>query len=254
MKNLARLGCLARSLVYFLIGVSALLVACGSSYGMTTDTRGVLRLILLQPFGLAILPFVGLGLFAYAVWRVVQSVQDRDGYGRGFNGTCIRLGLLLSGIGHGFLGFYAFNLIFNLTRTTAWGERMMARWVLMQPLGRYALELVGAVIVITGTVQFVRAFNGAFLRDLALPARHARTLTWICRFGLVARGVVFVIIGTFFFQAGWKYRSREAGGLHKAWEILQHQPFGSVVLGSVAVGFIAFAVFGFVEGFYRKTV
>ena len=49
-----------------------------------------------------------------------------------------------------------------------------------------------------------------------------------------------------------KSRSREAGGLAKAWETLHAQPFGNYVLGTVAVGFIAFAVFGLIEGFYRK--
>jgi hypothetical protein len=254
MKNLARFGCMARSFVYLLIGVLALLVALGNPNGRTTDTRGALRFILDQPFGGPALLLLGVGLIAYAVWRVVQSVQDRDRYGRSLHGTGMRLGFFFSGIFHGLLGFYAFNLVFNFTRTTQIGERVAAKWVLNQPLGNYALEIGGAIVVITGTTQFLRAFNGAFLRDLRLPKRQQPLLVPICRVGLVARGIVFVIIGSFFFQSGWKYRSREAGGLHKAWETLHQQPFGDFLLGSVAIGFMAFAVFGFIEGFYRKTV
>ena len=131
---------------------------------------------------------------------------------------------------------------------------MVAKWVLMHPLGNFVLELAGAIVILSGTVQFASAFSGAFLRDVHIPGRRARVLVPLCRFGLIARGVVFVIIGSFFFQSGWKMRSREAGGLSKAWDTLHQQPFGSVVLGAVAAGFIAFAVFGFIEGFYRRSV
>lgn len=250
MKGLARFGCLARALVYFLIGVLALLVAFGHPAGETTDTRGALRFVLDRPFGNFALIVIGLGLIAYAVWRLVQGWQDRDNYGRDLVGITTRVTLMISGIAHFFLAIYAFNLVFGFARTARLGERAMAKWFLNQPLGNYGLELVGAIVIITGTVQFFRAFSGAFLRDLDVPAR----LIPICRFGLVARGVVFVIIGSFFFQSGWKARSREAGGLHKAWETLHQQPFGQYLLGIVAAGFIAFAVFGWIEGFYRKTI
>ena len=254
MKNLARLGCMARSAVYFLVGVLALLVALGNPYGQTTDTRGALRVVLTQPFGAFALVVLGIGLVAYAVWRMVQSVQDRDRYGRGFFGLCARSGFFLSGVAHAFLAFYAFNLTFNLASGSEWGERMLAKWVLMHPLGNYALEVAGAIVIFIGVVQFASAFSGAFLRDLRIPGRRARLLVPLSRFGLIARGIVFVIIGSFFFQSGWKMRSREAGGLSKAWETLHQQPFGGVLLGSVAMGFMAFAVFGFIEGFYRKSV
>lgn len=254
MKNLARLGCLARSFVYFIIGLLALLVAIGNPHGATTDTRGALRVIMTQPLGEFMLVLLGVGLLAYAIWRIAQSIQDPDLYGRSIGGSFMRLGFLFSGLAHAFLAFYAFNLIFSFMRISTWGERMMAKWVLMQPLGNFALQLGGAIVVVVGAFQFLRAFDGSYMRDLRTPARNPRTIDAICRFGLLARGVVFVIIGSFFFQAGWKSRSREAGGLHKAWETLHQQPFGNYILGTVAVGFIAFAIFGLIEGFYRKTI
>jgi hypothetical protein len=136
-------------------------------------------------------------------------------------------------------------------QTTRTGERVMARWMMMQPNGRFFLFVIGTAVVITGFIQFVRAFNGAFARDLRLNS-NGRVIMNICRFGLVARGIVFSIIGTFLMQASWKYRSREAGGLLKAWETLRAQPYGNFLVAVVAVGFIAFSIFGLIEGFYRK--
>jgi len=251
MKHLAQIGCLARSIVYFAVGVLALLLAMGNSYGETTDESGVMRRLVDRPHGHFIVLSMAAGLLCYAVWRLFQSVQDHDRYGHSIYGLSIRGAFLVSGIAYGFLGFYALNLVFEFMHTTRVGERVMAKWVMMQPYGRVILWILGLSVVIVGFIQFVRAFNGAFVRDLRITKNH-RVLMNICRFGLVARGIVFCIIGTFFMQAAWKYRSKEAGGLHKAWETLREQPNGNWVVAAVAIGFMAFAVFGLIEGFYRK--
>lgn len=251
MKNLARIGCLARSLVYFIMGVLALMVAKGDPDGATTDEVGVFRRVEYQPFGKFLLLTLAAGLFCYAIWRIFQAVQDRDKYGNSLNGLSIRLAFLFSGLAHVFFGFYALNLIFHWTTRTAAGERLMAHRVLMQPYGREILGGIGISVILTGFFQFLRAFKGDFTRGLRINRRN-RFLFNVCRFGLLARGVVFAIIGCFLFEAAWKNRSREAGGLHKAWETLHSQPFGNFLLGAVAIGFMAFAIFGFIEGFYRK--
>lgn len=254
MKNFARIGCLARSFVYFSVGVLALLVAMGSSYGATTDESGVLRRILEQPFGYALLFALAVGLFSYAVWRTLQSIQDHDNYGRTWSGLGVRAGFLLSGAAHFFLGCYALNLIFGLTKNTRLGERMMARWMLLQPFGRFFLAVAGISVIVTGFIQFLRASNGSFARDLIFPPARAFWIRMLCSFGLFARGIVFVIIGSFLVLAAWKERSREAGGLPKAWETLRLQPAGDWLLGMVAIGFIAFAIFSLIEGFYRRRI
>ena len=251
MKHLGRVGCLARSLVYFLLGMLALLTAWGSPYGATTDESGVFHKILEQRFGPAMLMTIAIGLICYAVWRFIQTVQDRDKYGRGWYGMSVRIGLFGSGIAHAFFGLFALNLVFQFTATTRIGERVMAKWVMMQPFGRFFLWSIGFGIAVTGFIQFVRALNGSFARDLRIQ-KNKKVVMGICRFGLTARGIVFSIIGTFLMSAAWKYRSREAGGLHKAWEILRQQPYGNWLVAVVAIGFMAFAVFGLIEGFYRK--
>jgi hypothetical protein len=251
MRHLARIGCLARSIVYFLVGILALLVAMGSSYGATTDESGVMRRILDRPYGNLLVLTIAAGLLCYALWRVFQSIQDHDRYGKSLSGLFMRSAFFFSGMAYGFLGIYALNLVFVFTQTTRIGERVMAKWMMMQPFGRQALWILGFAVVLTGLVQFLRALRGSFVRDLRIKSRQ-RMIMAVCRFGLISRGIVFVIIGTFFMQAAWKYRSREAGGLHKAWETLHDQPYGNLMVATVAVGFMAFATFGLIEGFYRK--
>src|SRR5665213_1504147 len=168
MKHLARIGCLARSIVYFFVGVLALMVAVGNPLGATTDESGAIRRLLDRPYGSLMVLIIAAGLICYAVWRFFQSVQDHDRYGRTVSGMTIRIGFFFSGVAYGFLGIYALNLVFVFTQTTRIGERVMAKWLLLQPYGRPALFAIGVVVVITGFAQFVRAFNGAFVRDLRI--------------------------------------------------------------------------------------
>jgi hypothetical protein len=70
--------------------------------------------------------------------------------------------------------------------------------------------------------------------------------------GLVARGVVFGIIGIFLVQAALRHRAEEARGLSGALRALEQQPYGPYVLGAVALGLVAYGLYMFVEARYRR--
>ncbi len=74
----------------------------------------------------------------------------------------------------------------------------------------------------------------------------------VCRFGLTARGFVFVIIGLFFGYAAWTFDPDKARGLSGALGSLENQPYGTILLMVVAVGLFAFGVYSILEMFYRR--
>src|SRR5918995_3987130 len=84
-----------------------------------------------------------------------------------------------------------------------------------------------------------------------MPPRSTRSRR-CCRFGLIARGVVFVIIGGFLIVAAFEFNSAEARGLQGALETLQQQPYGWILLGIVALGLVAFGVYSLIEARYRR--
>ena len=61
-----------------------------------------------------------------------------------------------------------------------------------------------------------------------------------------------MLIGIFFLTAAWQVDSSESGGLGKALQMLQEQPYGPWVLGVVAVGLFAFGIYSVIEGVYRR--
>jgi hypothetical protein len=65
------------------------------------------------------------------------------------------------------------------------------------------------------------------------------------RFGMFARGVIFVVIGWFVVQAGIHNDPAQAQGFGGAFAFLLAQPFGRVLLGVIALGFVALGLHSF---------
>jgi hypothetical protein len=70
---------------------------------------------------------------------------------------------------------------------------------------------------------------------------------WLGRAGYAARGVVFVAIAWFLFQAASKGDAGEAGGMAEALD-----SFPDALATAVAAGLLLFGVFSFVEARFRR--
>ena len=64
--------------------------------------------------------------------------------------------------------------------------------------------------------------------------------------------VVFGLVGLFLIKAAIDYQPRKAVSLDGALAKLAHQPYGYALLGVVAAGLIAFALYSFADVRYRK--
>ena len=68
--------------------------------------------------------------------------------------------------------------------------------------------------------------------------------------GHAARAVVFSLLGVFLVRAAIQYDPKEAVGLDGALQKIAQQPYGGALLGLVAVGFLAYALFCAVQARY----
>jgi hypothetical protein len=252
---LARSGYAARGVVYIIVGGLALLAAFGQGGGQTTDTKGALTSLLTQPFGEVLLAVVALGLFGYALWRVVQALTDVDHPGTEPKGLAIRAGLLVSAATHGLLAAFALCLIFGWGSSLGGadsGARDWTAWLMQQPFGRWLAGLIGLAIVGAGITHMIKGYWARFEKYLQMDAATLEKVSPVCRFGLIARGAVFVIIGAFLVVAAVQFDSAQARGLQGALETLQRQPYGWILLGIVALGLVAFGVYSLIEAWYRR--
>jgi len=204
--------------------------------------------------GFVLLAAVALGLFGFALWRVLQSILDTDGLGRSLRAVATRAGQAVSGAAYAGLGVFAVGLLLG------WGSgggeeqeaRDWTRWLLGQPFGRWLVGAVGLGIAGAGLGMARKAWTASFARRLACTAETASWVVPLGRIGFTVRAVVFAIIGGFLLVAAYRSDPSEAHGLGGALLELQGQPFGRTLFGLVAFGLAAFGAFGFVQARYRR--
>lgn len=249
---LARAGYAARGVIYVIVGSFAALAAVGPG-GETPDSRGALVEIVNAPFGKILLGMVAVGLVGYALWRAVQALLDADDHGTDLQGLVIRSGLAVSALTHAGLAVAAAGIVFGWgtggsgDSSREWTARLMS-----QPWGAWLVGAAGLAIVGAGVAHGIKAWRGDFRRRFDIDEQEQRYIMPVSRFGLYARGAVFVIIGGFLIVAAVQNDPSEARGLSGALRALQDQPYGWILLGIVAVGLIAFGAYSIIESAYRR--
>jgi hypothetical protein len=81
-------------------------------------------------------------------------------------------------------------------------------------------------------------------REEMTPAEE-RFMVSMGRLGYFARGVTFTLVGWFVFQAGLHHDPAQARGYSGAFTFLLSQPYGHLLLGVVALGFVALGLHSF---------
>ncbi len=254
VDRFAKAGYTARASVYGLVGLFAALISLGQG-GVLTDNRGALSELLAQPFGKTLLIVVAIGLLGYAVWRVLQAIRDYDHRGSDAKGLAMRAGFFFGGVAHAALAYTAINLVFRLSRESKQTqEKALVTFLLEKPFGQILVGLVALGIIGFGIGQIFIALKEKFTRGLDVPPEKKTWLYAICKFGLIARGIMFAIVGGLFMSAAITANANRAEGVRGAWRFLEGQPFGNLLVAIIAFGFMAFAIYGFTEACYRRTV
>lgn len=255
-RALARFGYAARGVVYVIVGALAVTAAIGGG-GRTTDTKGAVQTLLAQPLGYVLVALIAIGLVAFSLWRATQAIADADRHGTGAKGLTIRGGLLVSAVTHLLLAVFAASLVLGDGGASGGSSgdgstQTWTAWLMAKPFGRWLVGLVGVAVIGAGLAQIVKGWTAKFEKRLQVDQSKLRWATPISRFGLLARGFVFLIIGGFIALAAYNYDPQQARGLAGALETLQGQPYGQILLAVVALGLVAFGLYCFIEAAWRR--
>ena len=252
---IARLGFVAKGLVYFMVGLLAFQTTIGMG-GSSSSTTQALQEFIYQPFGSVLLIGCALGLLAHAIWRIIQGILDPDD--RGTEATTIFFRSIDVIVGCLYLSFsYAAWQIFRglQTKSTSESTEVWISKVLALPLGKWLVLFCALIVLIIAAYQFYSAYvaNFDYSFDVQnMSQKEQQTLRLMGRIGFSAWGIVYSMMAILFYQAAVHYDASEAGGLSDALNALQKQPYGILILGITASGLIVYGLYLLILSYYHR--
>ncbi len=249
----ARTGYAARGIVYLIIGFLAVLAAFGRSE--VEGTEGALQALLSQPFGTVLVGIVALGLAAFCVWRLIQAIRDTDNHGHDAKGLAVRAGLVLGGISYAAIALLAAGMaIGSRMGSGEGGGDPTGGWLASAHaagIGWLLVYGVAAVLFAVGVAHVVKGVRAGFEKHFRCGEDIMHWLRPLSRFGLIARGIVFIIIAGLVVTGGLAYDAAERPGLADALKAVQGYTLGWVLLLAIALGLMAFGAYSLAEARYR---
>lgn len=256
VKGFARIGLIAKGIVYCLVGMLAFMAAfeLRGSTEKGADKTGVFRFILDQPMGKVMLGIIGVGLLFYAAWRFIQAIRDSENKGTNAKGIGKRIAYLSSGMVYGALGGYALKMVFGQPTGNGDSRQTLASTLLAQPFGQWLVGAVAVGFALVGVYQFYYGFSDKYRKKVqGSGVKHEYESLMIKggKFGYMARGVVWLLIGYLFLNAALHANPKEAGGTGSAFQFLEEVSYGSFLLGALALGLLCYGVFMFMRARYQ---
>lgn len=249
----ARAGLSARAFIYLLMGGLALAIASGGkSKNQAVNQKGALQQLTQHTGGAALLVLLAIGFAAYALWRFSEAAFGVVGDG---DGPKARLQSAGRGLIYSSFCVTAISVLRGSSGSQSSKNTSLTAKVMGWTGGRFLIGIVGLAILAVGGIMIYEGAKKKFVKYLKTSEMSESTREAVESLGMVgtiARGTVIGLAGLLAIQAAWTYDAQKAGGLDVALKSLAGQPYGALLLGVMAVGLLAFGVYGFAEARWRK--
>ena len=257
-ERLARMGLAARGVLYLVLGVLAVQIAFGDR-GEEASQSGALNEVADQPFGSVLIWLIVVGLFGYALWRLVTALLGARSDPSATEGKD-RVKALAEGIGYGSVAVVALRIALSDGSSGGssgggGGAEENTATVLSWPGGQLLVGAAGLLVIGVGIYFIWEGWRTKFTDELKLhevgPTAR-KVVVQLGRTGRIARGIAFVLIGGFLVAAAVTYDADKAKGLDGALKSLVDEPYGVVLLVLVGLGLVAYGCYGLAESKLRR--
>jgi hypothetical protein len=140
----------------------------------------------------------------------------------------------------------------DIVRGSDESMRGWTAWLLGQPGGDWIVAIAGVITAATGVGLAVSGCLASFERRVRVEQKPGPYVEALGMAGFVARSIVFVLIGSFLVFAAITADPQKAEGFGGALRTVQGQPYGDVLLGIMAIGLLAFGLFGVSEAVFAE--
>ncbi len=244
LEKIQKLGFAAKGLVYFIIGALTALAAVEMG-GEKAGRSDVINFLQKQPFGKFILLVVAIGIFAYAIWRFYTVIADPDNEGDEASGILKRFGYFISSLVYLLFGVTILMTTFGIGSGGGSQQYYLAQ-LMQKSYGPYIIGLAGIILIGVGIYQIYKGYSGKYREDLdSFLSGQEKTVSKIGKYGYMARGIVFGIIGWVVFNAAINQNTATVQGIQGAFSFLEQLSYGTFLMGIVAVGLMGYGIFMF---------
>jgi hypothetical protein len=244
----ARIGWVAKGVVYSLFGIAAIAIARGEPAGTADDEaspKGALGAVRDTAGGRVLLGVLCVGLVCYVAWRILSVAILR---GSDAKTWLERIGYTFSALFYVSLAWVAGRAA--LRDSDPGGDNQVesvSRRVLEWTAGRWLLGIAGIVVIAVGAYFVIdKGIRRRYRKDLDLSGaseaeRRAIDLTGVI--GWIGRGIVTALVGVFVLRAAWRFDPAEAKGFDQALRDVADTTTGSWLVLTSAIGLVVYGVF-----------
>ena len=254
LTRTAQAGFIGYGLLHLLIAWLAVQIAFGRS-SAEGDQSGAFALLARNGVGRVVLIAVIVGLVAMAIWQALVAAvghRNREGLRR----VAERVAAAGRALVYALLAFSAGRIVASPGSSSAEHQQQATAGALGSAGGRALVVLAGLAVLGLGAGFVVFGLTGKFEENLRIE-RMSQSVRRVGRvlggFGYVAKGAAYGIVGGLLVTAAVTYAPERSRGLDAALRTLAGQPYGSLLLCAVALGFLAFGLYCLVQAGYRET-
>jgi hypothetical protein len=254
-RGFARVGLLARAVVYLVVGGLVLDIAASGRGPAQADSEGAFAEIGRQPAGTEILGLLAAGLAAYAVWRFVEACSRRprgqqiSPWTRGgwfaisalYVGLCVSVVQLMAGS--------------SANGGPAQHPSSFATSVLHFFLGPVLLGLIATAIAVGGIALVIWGVRHDYAKSLETEKMSKPTRSvarWSGIIGNASRGVAVALVAWSLFGSAVSDNPDRAKSLDAALHMLAGSLPGAVLLVAVGAGFLSFGLHSIIEARFGR--
>lgn len=249
---LGRAGFAAQGTCFLIIGVLALELAFGDS-GRLTDPRGAFIVLAQGGWTRLLLVLLAIGFACYSLWRLAQAIFDRGDMGSDLGGLGRRAIQLGQSVMYALLTVAAVRVL--LGSRAGHSPKRAAAGIFGWPGGVAIVAAIGVALAIIAAVNVYWGLSRRFMESLdqrVLEPAAKRLLELVGTIGFVALGFVLGVVAWFMLKAAIDYNAGKVVSLGGAMSKLASETYGTWLLAAVAVGLLAYGLFGILQSRYHR--
>ena len=254
LVTFARLGWVAKGVVYLVVGVLAIPIAVDGLRAGTQSAEeeasqsGAVAKLAESSFGSLALWVIAIGLALYVIWRLISIVLPAENTAKVW---FTRLGYLVSAVTYSLLAWSAVTIAREQqasggTESEDAKVERFTRELMEKTGGRWLVGAIGVVLVGVGLYFVIKGIRAKFRDELEPsgvgPFSHDAIVT-LGRVGWVGRGIVMGLVGWFVTSAAVAFDPAEAKGFDGALRDTTGSTPGALLVAFAAVALTVYGLF-----------